>query len=120
MYMKKTITITLLFLMLFAFGCVSLTKKRIQHYENLINPKVGVATIDDVLTFAGPPTKREKINGREFWYYHIDYGTRSVPNPLASALLSYPVYSHQKMYEDIFLEFDERGILINWRVRVKR
>lgn len=113
--MKKLVVFGM---MVILFGCVSPVQKRVQYYENLINPKIGKATTVDVLRFAGPPTKKETRNGREFWYYHLSFGVTGGVyrfNPH----LPYN-FNAREMYDDIFLEFDEQGILRSWRVWVQR
>ena len=120
--------VILLFLS-FSVGCASF-EPRPSKYEITLNPLVGIGTKNDMIKKYGLPDRKETTEQSEFWSYHFSHGFRKVvtppqknpfaehySNPHVKALFKPTpgTVKEYEVYEEILLEFDNKGLLKSWK-----
>ena len=108
-------------------GCAQIqVNNRLQEYKVMLDPMIGVATMDDIATRFGVPVRTVKLGSSEVWEYHKSFGVRGTAN--AYTPTSYNQYgvstfaqgrSHE-VYDKVTVTFDNSGILKNWNAYVQR
>ncbi len=120
-----------LVLLVVTFSCNLQTERRLNRYEQQLNPMVGVATKEDVVRQFGIPFQKDQVGQSEFWAYHFSYGTQTktyTPNQQVrgtgpgaaisrglNQLKPRAISNSRESFDDLLLEFDESGILKSWK-----
>lgn len=106
-----------LLIAIFLVGCASSqVNRRLDEYKAYFDPRLKIATKEQIAGKFGPPYKESVIGKTTLWQYHLSFGTTG--NILTSEGVG--VSNRWEQYDDITLQFDSLGILKKWNVRVQR
>jgi hypothetical protein len=105
-----------------ATGCLQQqVNDRIKEYQALLDPKIGVATREDMIRQFGAPQDRQTVGSLEVWTYHMSFGSRGgayISNP--SQFGGFASTASREIYDRLTLTFEAHGYLKDWRVWVQR
>jgi outer membrane protein assembly factor BamE (lipoprotein component of BamABCDE complex) len=102
-------------------GCAAMeAQKRLKEYEGIFEPMVGKARQAEVVRQFGEPMRKDRLGSTELWYYHIPYKDPKGAQGSKGLEGGYAVGSESEVFDDLTVEFDQKGYLKSWRGYIQR